>query len=79
MVTVNNNSKQQQQTAASPLSELLEHDPIGKPLPADPNALQHAVTPELLQNQVRVHLPRLQDTQQQLRSIRPCDPDLTWI
>ena len=44
----------------SPLSELLEHDAVGEALPADADALQHAVTAELLQHQVGVHLPRLQ-------------------
>lgn len=52
------------QTAPSPLPELLEHDAVGESLSADSDALQHPVTPELLQHQVGVHLPSLQHNQQ---------------
>lgn len=45
----------------SPLPELLEDDAIGETLSADADALQHAVTAQLLQHQVGVHLPSLQD------------------
>lgn len=56
---------------ASPLSELLEHDAVGEPLPADADSLQHAVTAQLLQDQVGVHLPRLR--QRNVDSIQSID------
>ncbi len=43
----------------SPLSELLEDDAVGEALSADANPLQDSVTPELVQNQVRVQFTRL--------------------
>lgn len=48
-----------------PLSELLEDDAIGESLSADSDALQHTVTPQLIQNQVRVQLTRLRRTETQ--------------
>lgn len=49
----------------SPLPELLEHDAVGEALSADADALQHAVTAELLQHQVGVHLAGLQQHDRQ--------------
>lgn len=48
-----------------PLSELLEDDAVGESLSADTDSLQHTVTPELIQNQVRVQLTRLRWTETQ--------------
>ena len=45
---------------ASPLSELLEDNAVGEALSADPDSLQDSVTPELVQDQVRVQLTCLQ-------------------
>lgn len=48
-----------------PLSELLEDDTVGESLSADTDSLQHTVTPELIQNQVRVQLTSLRWTETQ--------------
>ncbi len=56
----NNQYKYLRNVLCSPLPELLEHDAVGESLSADSDALQHSVTPELLQDQVGVHLPGLQ-------------------
>lgn len=44
-----------------PLSELLENDAIRKTLSADANPLQDPVASQLIQNQVGLQLPRLED------------------
>lgn len=45
-----------------PLAELLEDDSVGKSLSADPDPLQHTVTPQLLQDQISIQLPCLRTT-----------------
>lgn len=42
-----------------PLSELLEHDAVGEALPADADPFQNSITPQLVQNQMRLQLPGL--------------------
>lgn len=58
-----------------PLPELLEDDTVGESLSADTDALQHTVTPQLIQNQVRVQLTSLRQKKQMLtmnsRQIKP--------
>lgn len=45
---------------ALPLSELLEDNAVWKALSAYPNALQHAIAPQLIQNKVGVKFTSLQ-------------------
>lgn len=44
----------------SPLPEFLEEDAVGKALATDADALQDAVTAQLVQHQPRLQLPSLQ-------------------
>lgn len=44
-----------------PLSELLEDNAVWKALSAYTNPLQHAITPELIQNKVGVKFAGLQE------------------
>lgn len=44
-----------------PLSELLEHNAVGEALPADADPFQDAVTSQLIQNQMRLHLTSLKE------------------
>lgn len=45
-----------------PLAEVSVEDPAGESLPADPDALQHAVTPQLVQDQMVIHRPCTEET-----------------
>ena len=42
---------------AVPLLEVCVRDPAGEALPADADALQHAITPQLVDHQVVLHQP----------------------
>ena len=45
----------------SPLSELLEDDAVGEALSADANPLEDSVTPQLVQDQVRLQFTSLKE------------------
>ena len=47
----------------SPLSELLEDDAVGEALSADANPLEDSVTPQLVQDQVRLQFTCLKTKQ----------------
>lgn len=47
----------------SPLSELLEDDAVGESLSADANPLKNSITPQLVQNQVRLQFTCLKKKQ----------------
>ena len=55
----------------SPLPELLEEDAVGKALATDADALQNAVTAQLVQHQPGVQLPRLWRAVTDTRGQRP--------
>lgn len=59
-IVIDTSKNKMRNVVCSPLPELLEHDAVGESLSADSDALEHSVTPELLQHQVGVHLPCLQ-------------------
>lgn len=45
-----------------PLSELLEDNSVGEALSADPDSLQHTITLQLIQDQVRIQFTCLGKT-----------------
>lgn len=53
--------KKETRSRALPLSELLEDNAVWKALSAYTNPLQHAITPQLIQNQVGVKFTGLQE------------------
>lgn len=52
------------QKAPLPLPEFLEDNPVWEALAADADALQNPVAPQLLQHQVGVQLPCLEETKE---------------
>lgn len=53
--------------AFPPLSELLEDNAVWESLSADANSLQDSVTPQLVQNQVRLQFTSLQENRDIIR------------
>lgn len=53
-----------------PLLELGVEDPVGKALPADPDAFQHAVTAQLVQHKKCIHDPCAEQVSNMSRDVK---------
>lgn len=58
-VKISSDAQTKRQELGIPLSELLEHYPVGEALAADPDPLQDPVTAKLVQHEVRIQFSSL--------------------